>query len=189
MPATLSARAFLWIGVALLAAGALSQLALDIVFRTAGASSVENILDSQWYTVLGVIRAVLVPLGPLMFAAFFVAGAIERRSTAQAAAQAGAPAAPPPRFGAGWVFGTGVVLTLFGVLVSSSLDGWLIDLNAQGRTSLALDALNLVVVPLRALLFPVGLALLPASALMKKLELPHSVDTEASAPTSGQLPR
>jgi hypothetical protein len=175
MPATLSARAFLWIGVSLLAAAVIVQAVLDFVYRNIASDALQDLVNTSWFAGLDITRAVLVPLGPLMFAAFFVARAIERRSVS--------PASPRPRLTAGWVFGAGVVLTLVGVLVNGALEGWLMDLNARGRTSLALDALNLVVVPLRTLLFPLGLALLPASALMKKLEAESSPDP-SRAPTT-----
>lgn len=176
MPAALSARTILWISISLLAISTLVQAALDFVYRTADPASLQAMVDSWWFAVLDVTRAVFVPLGPLMLAAFFVARAIERRTAALAGS-----AAPAPRINAGWVFVVGVALTLFGVLLSGSLDIWLRDLNALGRTSLALDALNLVVVPMRTLLFPLGLALLPASVLMKKLEAPRSVEPAAPA--------
>jgi hypothetical protein len=219
MPANFSARAFLWIGISLLVGSALLQAALDFLFRMAGSQILQSLVNSWWYSVLDVTRALFVPLGPLMLAAFFVARAIERSSEAPSAVAPGAvatntavpstavpstavpstavpstavpstavpstavPLASAPRTTAVWVFGAGVALTLFGILVAGSLDSWLIALNAQGRTSLALDAVNLVVVPLRTVVLPLGLALLPAAALVKKIESRHPVTTAAEAP-------
>jgi hypothetical protein len=175
MPVNLSARAFLWIGLALILASALLQVALDLLFRYVGPDTIPSVMDSWWYSVLLPARAVFGPLGPLMLAAFFVARLIERTP--------GAPASPAPRDTSAWVFTAGVVLTLLGVLIVGSLDGWLTTLNAQGRSSLALDALNVVVVPLRYTVLPLGLALLPTSALMKKLEVRRPVDALVPTPT------
>jgi hypothetical protein len=171
----LSARAFLWIGISLIAGSALAQTALDFVYRYSG-SELQPIVDSLWFSMLDALRAVFTPLGPLMVAAFFVARLLERES--------GSADAAAPRITAGWVFAAGITLTLFGVLVNSSLDGWLTTLNAEGRTSLALDALNLVVIPFRFVLLQFGLALFPASALMKKLEARRPA--EDLAPVSPQ---
>ena len=201
MPANFSARAFLWIGVSLMAGSALLQAAQDFLFRMAGSDILQSMVNSWWYSVLDVTRALLVPLGPLMLAAFFVARAIEHNTdvagppvpntaapdpavpgtavSGTAVSGTAALHASAPRTTAVWVFGAGVVLTLFGVLVAGYLDSWLVALNAQGRTSLALDAVNLVVVPLRTVVLPLGLALLPASALVKKLESRPAVATGA----------
>lgn len=210
MPANFSARAFLWIGVSLMAGSALLQAAQDFLFRMAGSDILQSMVNSWWYSVLDVTRALLVPLGPLMLAAFFVARAIEHNTdvagppvpntaapdpavpgtavsgiaiSGTAVSGTAAPHASTPRTTAVWVFGAGVVLTLFGVLVAGYLDSWLVALNAQGRTSLALDAVNLVVVPLRTVVLPLGLALLPASALVKKLESRPAVATGARPAT------
>ena len=205
MPANFSARAFLWIGVSLMAGSALLQAALDFLFRMAGSDILQSMVNSWWYSVLDVTRALLVPLGPLMLAAFFVARAIEHNTdvagppvpntaapdpavpgtavSGTAVSGTAALHASAPRTTAVWVFGAGVVLTLFGVLVAGYLDSWLVALNAQGRTSLALDAVNLVVVPLRTVVLPLGLALLPASALVKKLESRPAVATGARPAT------
>jgi hypothetical protein len=162
MPANFSARAFLWIGIALIVASAILQVAIDLVFGTAGQDELQSLVNSWWFTILSVTRTVIAPLAPLMLAAYFVARLIERSP--------GPSSRPAHRITALWVFVAGVVFTLLGVLIGVSLDGWLGTLNAQRRTSLALDLLNLVVVPLRGVVFPLGLALLPAAALMKMLE-------------------
>jgi hypothetical protein len=176
MPVNLSARALLWIGISLLLASALAQVVIDFVYRYAGADILQSTVDSWWFGALVVARGLFVPLGPLMIAAFFVAHLMERDPAAAATATV--------RVTAAWVFTAGLVLTLLGVLIYAYLDGWLATLNSQGRTSLALDALNLVVVPLRTLVLPLGLALLPASVLMKKLEARSPVETPAHQPTS-----
>jgi hypothetical protein len=175
MPVNLSARAFLWIGISLLVASALAQIVVDFVFRFSASNQLQPLVDSLWFSVLVTARSVFTPLGPLMVAAFFVARLIERGS--------GVPAATAPRISAAWVFAVGVTVTLLGVLVNGSLDDWLTTLNAEGRTSLALDALTIVVVPLRFILLQFGLALLPASALMKKLEARSPVVDLAQAST------
>jgi hypothetical protein len=175
MPVNLSARAFLWIGISVLVASALAQTATDFVFRYAGSDLLQPIVDSWWFSLLNVVTAVFTPLGPLMVAAFFVARLIERGP--------GIPASAAPRITAAWVFAAGIVFTLFGALVIGSLDGWLTALNADGRTSLALDALYLVVIPARFSLIQLGLALLSASALMKKLEARKPVADHVQAAT------
>jgi hypothetical protein len=170
MPAHLTARAMLWIGIALLAVSVLSQAALDFIFRSAGSAFLDGMQVSWWYPLYQFVPTVLIPLGTLFLAAFFVANAIERRAAL-------APASGRrPAITAAWLFWTGLVLTVLGLLVGASLEEWLTGLNAQGRTSIALDALNLVVVPLRMVLVPLGVALLPASVLVKKVQALGIVD-------------
>jgi len=171
MPANLSARALLWIGIGLVAASILLQLARDLVYRVADQNSLQSLATSWWFESFSIALVLLVPLGTWTIAAFFVARPIERATIT--------PAHPPTRVTAAGVFWTGVVLTLAGLLVGASLDTWMSTLVAQGRPSIALDALNLVVSPLRNVIVPLGLALLPASVLMKKLET--RVPAEASA--------
>lgn len=173
MPAQLSARAMLWIGITLLVASVVSQAALDFVFRTAGTEFINDLQVSWWYPLFQFVPAVLLPLGAVCTAAFFVGNAVERL-----------PGITPepgrrPAIPAAWLFWTGLVLIVLGLLVEASLQDWLAGLNAQGRTSLALDALNLVVTPLRMVLTPLGLALPPASVLVKKVRAVRLTGTPA----------
>jgi hypothetical protein len=173
MPANLSARALLWIGIGLVVASVLLQLARDLVYRVTDPNSLQSLATSWWFESFSVALVLLVPLGTWTVAASFVARLIERGTIA--------PAHPATRITAAGVFWTGVVLTLAGLLVGASLDSWMSSLVAQGRPSIALDALNLVVSPLRNVIVPLGLALLPASVLMKKLETRVPADESARA--------
>ncbi|TFC07076.1 hypothetical protein E3O42_01510 [Cryobacterium adonitolivorans] len=163
MPANLSARALLWIGVGTIAFSVLCQLAWDVVWRVAGLGPA-NLLESWWYPLYVFVPTVLVPLGSMIVAASFVARALERGTESDSAPER------PRTISAAWLFWTGLTLTVLGLVVSAYLQDWLTDLNAAGRTSLALDALNLVVIPLRMIILPLGLALLPAAVLVKKIE-------------------
>ena len=163
MPANLSARAILWIGIGLVAASVLLQLARDFAFRLVDEASLQEVANGWLFGSVPLALALLVPLGSMMIAAFFVARLIERGP--------GSAARPAGRGTAAGVFWTGVVLTLLGVLVGASLESWLGTLVAQGRPSIALDALNIIVSPLRNVMIPLGLALLAASVLVKKLEV------------------
>ena len=163
MPATLSARSILWIGIGLVAASVLLQLVRDVTFRLVDQDSLQDLANGWFFNSASIALTLLVPLGTILIAAFFVARLIERDT--------GAAARPADRITAAGVFWTGIVLTLLGLVVGASLEGWLGTLVAQGRPSIALDALNIVVSPLRNVLLPLGLALLPASVLMKKLEV------------------
>ncbi|QYF74616.1 hypothetical protein [Cryobacterium sp. PAMC25264] len=173
MPANFSARAILWIGIGLVAASVLIQLTRDLVFRLSDQAVLQTIVNTWWFDSANLAVMLLVPLGTWTVAASFVARLIERGTIA--------PAHPATRITAAGVFWTGVVLTLAGLLVGASLDSWLSSLVAQGRPSIALDALNLVVSPLRNVIVPLGLALLPASVLMKKLEARVPADESARA--------
>lgn len=172
MPANLSARAILWIGIGSVAASVLLQLARDVAFRLVDPDSLQDLANGWPFDSVQLALTLFLPLGAMLIAAFFVARLIER-----GADSAGRPA---DRVTAAGVFWAGVVLTLLGLLVGASLEGWMGTLVAQGRPSIALDALTLVVSPLRNVLIPLGLALLPASVLMKKLEV---------ARRTAQLPR
>lgn len=163
MPANLSARALLWIGIGTIAFSVLCQLAMDIVWRVAGAGPV-SLLESWWYPLYQFVPIVLIPLGSMIVAASFVARALERGPESALATERRRTTS------AAWLFWTGLVLTVLGLVVSAFLQDWLTDLNAVGRTSLALDALNLVVIPLRMIIVPLGLALLPAAVLVKTIE-------------------
>ena len=171
MPANISARAVLWIGIGLIAVCVVLQVTRDFVLRLADVNSQQAFVNSWWFGSFQVTLTVLVPLGTLMVAAFFVARLIDRGSWN--------PDQPEFRITAVWVFWAGVLLTIVGLLVEASLYSWFEDLNSEGRTSLALDALNIIVNPLRALIVPLGLALLPASVLMKKLEVRHKARAAA----------
>jgi len=173
MPANLTARTILWIGVILTAVSVLCQAALDFVFRSAGIDVMTAMLDSWWYSLYPFVPTVLLPLGTLLIAAFFVANAVERNVIL-------VPTPPRRRaIPAAGLFWSGVVLIVLGILVQSSYQDWLTDLTAQGRTSIALDGLNLVVVPLRMVLIPLGIALLPASVLVKKIQSVRSPELPA----------
>ncbi|WEO78926.1 hypothetical protein BJQ94_07795 [Cryobacterium sp. SO2] len=176
MPANLSARALLWIGIGTMTFSVLCQLALDVTWRVAGTESGNTILESWWYPLFQFVPTVLIPLGSMLIAAFFVAHALERDTSVDSA--------PERRWtsSAAWLFWIGLILTLAGLVVSASLQDWLTDLNAQGRTSLALDALNLVVIPLRTIILPLGLALLPAAVLVRKIESRNPVVPAGEVP-------
>lgn len=181
MPATLTARTMLWIGIGLITFSVLCQVIFDVLSRAADFDLINEMIASWWYPLYQFVPTVLIPLGAIFVAAFFVANAIERRMVVD----------PKPRHRpevpAVVLFWTGVVLTILGLLVNASLQDWLTDLNAQGRTSLALDALNLMVIPLRMVIVPVGLALLPISVLVKRVQaLPV---TQTSDQTGSQLSR
>ena len=164
MPANLSARAILWIGIGLVAASVLLQLARDVTFRLVDQDSLQDLANNSWlFDSVYLVLTLLVPLGAMLIAVFFVARLIERGTDGAAR--------PADRITAAGVFWTGIVLTLLGLLVGASLESWMGTLVAQGRPSIALDALNIVVSPLRNVMIPLGLALLPASVLMKKLEV------------------
>ena len=165
----------LWIGIGLIVASAVIQIARDFAFRLVDHNVLQDLINTWWYNSLDLALVISVPLGTMMVAAFFVARLLERGSVTSDE--------PAPRITAAWVFWTGVILTIFGLLVSVSLSTWLSDLNATGRTSLALDAANLVLTPLRTVIFPLGLALLPASVLMKKLEARSSAPAGTLQPT------
>ena len=173
MPANLSARAILWIGIGLVAASVLIQLTRDLVLRLSDQSLLQSLVNTWWFDSANLAVTLLVPLGTWTLATFFVARLIERAAVG--------PERPAFRITAAGVFWAGVVLTLVGLLVEASLDSWLSTLVAQGRPSIALDALNLVVSPLRNVIVPLGLALLPASVLMKKLETRVPADESARA--------
>jgi len=162
MPANLSARSILWIGIGLIAASVLIQVSRDVVSRLLDPDSLQAVANSWWFGSLDAAFLVLVPLGTLMVAAFFVARLIERVPTT--------PAQKAFRITAAGMFWTATACTLLGLLVVASIDSWMGTLIAQGRPSIALDALYLVVSPIRNIVIPLGLALLPASVLMKKLE-------------------
>ena len=163
MPANLSARAILWIGIGLVAASVLLQLARDVIFRLVDQDSLQDLANSWLFDSVYLALTLLVPLGAMLIAVFFVARLIERGTDGAVR--------PADRITAAGVFWTGIVLTLLGLLVGASLESWMGTLVAQGRPSIALDALNIVVSPLRNVMIPLGLALLPASVLMKKLEV------------------
>ncbi|POH62166.1 hypothetical protein C3B61_18320 [Cryobacterium zongtaii] len=163
MPANLSTRSILWIGIGLITASVLVQVGRDLVYRLVATDSLQAVANSWWFGSFDVVFLLVVPLGTLMVAAFFVARLIERVPTV--------PAQPARRITAAGVFWAGIVFTLVGLLVVASLEGWMGTLAAQGRPSIALDALYFVVSPLRNIVIPLGLALLPASVLMKKLEV------------------
>ena len=162
MPANLSARALLRIGIGLMAVSVISQTTIDLVWRVAGNDWMTGAMSSWWYPFYQLVPTVLIPLGALVVAASFVARALESDARADSATDR-------PGTRAAWLFWTGLVLTILGLVVGASLQDWLTDLNAQGRTSLALDALNLIVIPLRMVLLPLGLALLPSAVLVKKI--------------------
>ena len=163
MPANLSARAILWLGIGTITFSVLCQLALDVVWRVASTESGNTLLDSWWYPLFQFVPTVLIPLGSMLIAASFVAHALERGPGVDSLPERGRASA------AAWLFWIGLILTVLGLVVSASLQDWLTDLNSQGRSSLALDALNLVVIPLRMIILPLGLALLPAAVLVKKV--------------------
>ena len=173
MPANFSARVILWIGIGMIVASALIQVGRDFLYRFVDADSLQDAANSWWFESFGVALVLLVPLGTLMIAAFFVARQIERGT--DAAAQTGLNVT------AAGVFWAAVVLTLLGLLIGGSLESWMGTLVAQGRPSIALDALYVVVSPLRNVVVPLGLALLPASVLMKKLEARSRADAVAPA--------
>ena len=164
MPANFSARAILWIGIGVVAASVLLQLARDVTFRLVDQDSLQDLANNSWlFDSVYLALTLLVPLGAMLIAVSFVARLIERGTESAAG--------PADRITAAGVFWTGIVLTLLGLLVGASLESWMGTLVAQGRPSIALDALNIVVSPLRNVVIPLGLALLPASVLMKKLEV------------------
>lgn len=163
MPANFSARTILWIGIGLVAASVLLQLARDVTFRLVDQDSLQVLANSWLFDSVYLALTLLVPLGAMLIAVFFVARLVERGTDGAAR--------PTDRITAAGVFWTGIVLTLLGLLVGASLESWMGTLVAQGRPSIALDALNIVVSPLRNVVIPLGLALLAASVLMKKLEV------------------
>ena len=175
MPANLSARALLWIGIGVIAVSMISQTTIDLVWRAAGNDWMTGAMSSWWYPFYQLVPTVLIPLGALVVAASFVARALEGDVRADSTTD---------RLGtrAAWLFWTGLVLTILGLVVGASLQDWLTDLNAQGRTSLALDVLTLIVIPLRMVILPLGLALLPSAVLVKKISALRVESARAQLP-------
>ena len=175
MPANLSARALLWIGIGLIMVSVIGQTTIDLVWRAAGNDWMTGVMSSWWYPLYQLVPTVLIPLGTLLVAVSFVARALEDETRTDPL---------PNRLGtrAAWMFWAGLVLTILGLVVGASLQDWLSDLNAQGRTSLALDALNLIVIPLRMVILPLGLALLPSAVLVKKISALRATSAPAQLP-------
>jgi hypothetical protein len=170
MPPKLSARQLFWTGVVLTAVGVfIGRYLVGIVFALWGQAAITT---GPLPSIVSALEPLLVPLGVVVLAASLVARTIESQ-TIPASHLRTSDRAMPPRLTAQQILWSGVVLVVLGLLLGASMDGMYLDLYGSSdlAANLARDLLDFVGVPLRAVMVPLGIALLPSALIVRMLQV------------------
>ena len=170
MPPRVSARQLFWTGVVLTAVGVfIGRYLMGIVFALWGQAAITT---GPLPSIISMLEPLLVPLGVVVLAASSVARTIESQTTPASHLRASSRAMPP-RLTAEQMLWTGVVLVVLGLILGVSMDGMYLDLSGSSdlEANLARDLLDFIGVPLRAVMVPLGIALLPSALIVRMLQV------------------
>jgi hypothetical protein len=169
MPPKLSARQLFWTGVVLTAAGVfIGRYLMGIVFALWGQGAITT---GPLPSITSALEPLLVPCGVVVLACSLIARTIESQATPASHLRTSGRSMPP-RLTAKQILWTGVVLVVLGLILGASMDDLYVNLSGSSDLSanLARDLLNFIGVPLRAVMIPLGIALLPSALIVRMLE-------------------
>lgn len=168
MPPKWTARRIFWIGVILVLIRALLGIfALDLMYRAWGPQS--TALEA-WGTVGSPLLLVLGPLGCALIAVSLVVKHLESPHLTTTDPGEVVERTAPPTMSSRQILWTGIILTVVGIVIMTSLNGWMYSFS--GSKTIMSDILMYLGIPANILAVPLGVVLIPCSFIVRVLESP-----------------